>query len=263
MALRALSEPDDGLSPSEIDTREVVEVFHRALLPEVETLSIGIGCETRYRPGEQRLMLGGDFLDVLDTTRGEIAFVVGDVAGHGPLAAAIALAMRVSWRTLALGDSDLVGWLNRMNDVLASLPRSDELFVTVCVGVIDRDRMTGSLASAGHPPPMVLTDVALPADIKPSPPLGVAEGQRHHTVTDLILGTDWVLLAYTDGLIEGRRAPGSPERFGVEALAGWLSKREPARFGATELDQLITDVESANGGRIDDDIAVLLLSSHP
>jgi hypothetical protein len=43
---------------------------------------------------------------------------------------------------------------------------------------------------------------------------------------------------------------------------GWLSEKG-SDSGPTELDQLIKDVESVNGGRIDDDIAVLLLSSHP
>lgn len=249
-------------SADEISTREVVEVFHRALLPQVDTLGVGIECVTRYRPGERRLLLGGDFLDVLDTDSDEIAFVIGDVSGHGPLAAAVALAMRASWRTLALGAADLGECLNRMDDVLMSLPRSEELFVTACVGCIDRDRMTGTVASAGHPPPIVLTDDAVPVTLKPSPPLGVDRAQRHHELASFVLGPTWGLLAYTDGLVEGRRAPGSPERYGIESLCGWMTERA-STFDADALDQLITDVESANGGRIDDDIAALLLSSRP
>jgi serine phosphatase RsbU (regulator of sigma subunit) len=246
----------------EISTTEVIQVFHRALLPTVDTLSVGISCTTRYRPGEERLMLGGDFLDVVDAIDGELAFVIGDVSGHGPLPAAVALAMRVSWRALTLAGADLESCLNHMNAVFASLPPSPELFVTVCAGVIDLERMTGSLVSAGHPPPIILTDTAVPAQLKPSPPLGVVTAHRRHEVTDIVLGPEWALLAYTDGLVEGRRAPGSPDRYGIDSLCGWLSEKG-SDFGAAELDQLIKDVESVNGGRIDDDIAVLLLSSHP
>jgi len=245
----------------QVSTTEVIDVFHRALLPTVDTSGIGIDCETRYRPGEQRLMLGGDFLDVVDTTGGEIAFVIGDVSGHGPLAAAIALAMRVSWRALTLSGSDLEDCLNHMNDVLTSLPRSAELFVTVCAGIIDGDRSSARLVCAGHPPPIVLADGAAQVSISPSAPLGVAPDERAHDVVAVPLEDVWGLLVYTDGLIEGRRAPSSPERYGMDSLCGWLAP-VGARIGATELDQLIDDVEAANGGRIDDDIAVLLLTSH-
>ena len=243
----------------EISTTEVVEVFHRALLPVVDTVGVGIACEVRYRPGEQRLMLGGDFLDVVDTPSGEIAFVIGDVSGHGPLAAAVALAMRVSWRALTLAGADLADRLNRMNDVLTSLPRSAELFVTVCTGVIDRECTRAKVACAGHPPPILLRDGAHAVEVTPSLPLGVAPEERWRVISEVDLGPTWGLLVYTDGLIEGRRAPGSPERYGIDSLCGWLTP-VAAAFGSDELDQLLTDVEATNGGRIDDDIAVLLLA---
>jgi serine phosphatase RsbU (regulator of sigma subunit) len=72
----------------------------------------------------------------------------------------------------------------------------------------------------------------------------------------------WTLLCYTDGLVEGRRTPGSVERFGIEALveaaAGML--REGA--GPEEvLDRLLDVVHEANGGDLSDDVAILCLSS--
>lgn len=241
---------------------ELVAVFHGALLPTVATANTDVRCETRYRPGERRLSLGGDFLDVVDTSGGQLAFVIGDVSGHGPFAAAVALAMRASWRTLALGEPELAVWLTRMEQVLASLPRSDELFVTVCTGIIDAGCARGTVVSAGHPPPMLLTDTARPIVMTPSPPLGVApEGGHEIVVSAFTLADDWGLLAYTDGLIEGRLEPGSADRYGAESLADWLSCHEPNSLDRTGLDALIAAAEVANGGPADDDVAILLLGS--
>ena len=241
---------------------ELVAVFHGALLPTVATANTAVRCETRYRPGERRLSLGGDFLDVVDTPGGQLAFVIGDVSGHGPFAAAVALAMRASWRTLALGEPDLAVWLTRMEQVLASLPRSDELFVTVCTGIIDTGCGRGTVVSAGHPPPVLLTDTARSITMTPSPPLGVAPGEDHDiVVADFTLEDDWGLLVYTDGLIEGRMEPGSAERFGAESLARWLSSHEPNSLDRAGLDELIAAAEAANGGPADDDVAILLLGS--
>ena len=240
---------------------ELVAVFHRALLPTVATSNPGVRCETRYRPGERRLSLGGDFLDVVDAPDGQLAFVIGDVSGHGPFAAAVALAMRASWRTLALGEPVLAVWLSRMEQVLGSLPRSDELFVTVCAGLLDVAGRRGSVVTAGHPPPILLADGAIPIAAIPSPPLGVAPTSSHElVVSGFDLPDDWGLLAYTDGLIEGRIAPGSPERYGTESLARWLALRARSGLDLAGLDALIADAEACNGGPADDDVAVLLLS---
>jgi serine phosphatase RsbU (regulator of sigma subunit) len=240
---------------------ELIAVFHGALLPTVATSNSAVRCETRYRPGERRLSLGGDFLDVVDAPDGQLAFVIGDVSGHGPFAAAVALAMRASWRTLALGEPDLAVWLSRMEQVLGSLPRSDELFVTVCTGIIDIAGGRGSVVSAGHPPPVLLTDGATPIRMTPSPPLGVAPTPSHELVLSRFeVADDWGLLAYTDGLIEGRIEPGSPERYGAESLAAWLSMHRPSQLDRAGLDALIAHAEAANGGPADDDVAILLLT---
>jgi serine phosphatase RsbU (regulator of sigma subunit) len=242
---------------------ELVAIFHQALLPELDQLDGTVSCQTRYRAGEHRLLLGGDFIDVVATPDNEVAFAIGDVAGHGPLAAAVALALRASWRTLALGGSDIGLWLTRLDQVLASVHRSSELFVTVCVGVIDRDRATASIASAGHPPPILLTDTVEVVEVTPSAPIGLGvKGATHH-VTTVGLPPEWALLAYTDGLIEGRLRPGSRDRYGTASLLRWLATAHPVRLGAADLDQLITDTEAANGGPADDDVAILLLSSPP
>ena len=45
-------------------------------------------------------MLGGDFYDFVQTPDRTVHVMVGDVAGHGPDAAALGVALRIGWRAL-------------------------------------------------------------------------------------------------------------------------------------------------------------------
>ena len=92
------------------------------------------------------------------------------------------------------------------------------------------------------------------------PPLGtfdwpVEEPQR------FALPHGWRLFFYTDGLVEGRVAPGSQERYGegrlVEAVRRHLAG---GAAGQSELERLVTEVESAAGELFADDVTVMLFS---
>jgi serine phosphatase RsbU (regulator of sigma subunit) len=74
-------------------------------------------------------------------------------------------------------------------------------------------------------------------------------------------GGDWTLLCYTDGLVEGRRQPGSVERFGAEALVGAAAGLLAGGAGLDiVLDHLLDLVLKANGGDLSDDVAILCLA---
>ena len=69
------------------------------------------------------------------------------------------------------------------------------------------------------------------------------------------------MLCYTDGLVEGRRVPGSVERFGIEALVEATAGLLGRAAGLDEvLDRLLDVVQEANGGDLSDDVAILCLS---
>ena len=71
----------------------------------------------------------------------------------------------------------------------------------------------------------------------------------------------WTLLCYTDGLIEGRSAPGAVERFGIEALVEQATGLLEGAAGLDDvLDRLLDAVHEANGGDLSDDVAILCLS---
>jgi len=77
----------------------------------------------------------------------------------------------------------------------------------------------------------------------------------------LTLERPWLLLGYTDGLIEGRHRPGTTDRFGIERLVDAVTELAGQHPRPTELlDQLLATVQAANGGQLSDDVAIVCLA---
>jgi len=227
------------------------------LLPVMPVAHDGLDIVTAYRPGEDRLLLGGDFYDVMRLPDGRLALILGDVAGHGPDAAALGARLRAGWQALTLSGvapSLLFGSLARM--VAAQPPV--ELFATVILAWIDPAARTAEFICAGHPRPLLLSHGVRPVGLPAELPLGLDEGASP-VPTTLDLPPDWTLFFYTDGLIEGREAPGSCERFGVERLMQHLEGGGEG-FAAAALDRVLAEIEAANGAAFGDDVAVVAVS---
>jgi serine phosphatase RsbU (regulator of sigma subunit) len=139
------------------------------------------------------------------------------------------------------------------------------LFTTVCMLTVSPDRRWARVYLAGHPEPMLLAGnriVELPRD-RAGLPLGVLPDSTWSGL-DVPLPPGWSLLLYTDGLVEGR-VVGDTDRLGSERLISLIDGMAGAdpdwpRRQAWLLDTLIGKVEELNGGELDDDMAVLLLS---
>ena len=218
---------------------------------------------TRYEPGEDRLLLGGDFLDAVELRDGRIAALVGDVAGHGPDAAAMGANLRAAWRALVLAGLPLPEVLRAMHEALVSGRSSSELFVTLCTVSVARDRASADVVCAGHPAPLRLDGSLCEIAVPPGPPLGVAD-DPHWSVRTVPLPPHWSVVLYTDGLVEGRAAPDSRERFGLERLLERLAEAVEVGGGGldeTGLVRLLDRVRAANGGNLADDVAVLVIST--
>ncbi|MCU1484873.1 MAG: phosphatase [Actinomycetia bacterium] len=218
---------------------------------------VGVRVASRYRPGEERLLLGGDFVDAVTTPSGLLGFCIGDVSGHGPGPAAIGAGLRAAWRALALSGDNPSTWHHGLGRVFDASEAADELFVTMITGTVDATAGRITLVCAGHPAPILLGPGASVLDVLAGPPLGIAGEPASATTIDL--PERWGLVLHTDGLFEGRAAPGATERLGQDALVSWLAQR--GEVGDEDLDDLIAYVEWANGAPIDDDVAVLLLRS--
>jgi serine phosphatase RsbU (regulator of sigma subunit) len=291
---RRAEESGRRLHEAELLQRENVRLT-RGLLPQPQLRSPDLYVESRYRPGERRLVLGGDFYDVVEDPSGALHLVVGDVSGHGPDEAALGVHLRVAWRTLVLADVPADNVLPILEDILVRERRTDEVFATVCQLVVAPDRRHASLWLAGHPVPILLEPHLRPlADEEVAgPPLGAVPGLLAWERAEADLPSPWTLAMHTDGLIEGfdfssgeADGPGEPvavpdgpalrpssdqgvtggprPRLGLDGLLRILrATQQQVSDDSALLDAVIAEAERRNGGPMADDLAVLLVRHVP
>ncbi|MFI7588091.1 PP2C family protein-serine/threonine phosphatase [Spongisporangium articulatum] len=232
--------------------------LERGLLPLTQTRDVALRVSTRYRPREGEL-LGGDFYDVVESADGRVFVLLGDVAGHGPDEAALGVSLRIAWRALVLAGVQADRLFPVLEDVLIRERRSEEIFVQASMLVIDSDRLSATLWLAGHLPPITLDPE--PAELPSDPataPLGLlAPGAW--TGRRLPLAAQWRLVLYTDGLVEGSRAPGASQVLGVRGLLEFARDARSRAEVADAVEDLLDRVQRAHGGAMPDDVAVVAL----
>ncbi|SCL47912.1 Serine phosphatase RsbU, regulator of sigma subunit [Micromonospora citrea] len=222
-----------------------------AHLPDLPWMRIA----ARYDPGVDGNAAGGDFYDAFLLPTGGLGIVLGDVAGHDVQAAARMGQVRAALRALALSDprpDAVLAGLDRLVTSLGAEGGTHELFVTVVFGVVDAERQQLTLASAGHPAPLVRRcapdgqPVAAYVDVPAGAPLGL--GCRPPTTTVRFAPGDTLLL-FSDGVVERRR----------QGLTAGLDALAAAVAGASSGDPraLCAVATAAVPGATEDDVAVL------
>jgi serine phosphatase RsbU (regulator of sigma subunit) len=231
-----------------------------SLLPSAPVEHPLLSVATRYRTGEQRLSLGGDFLGSTTDGDGVLHFVLGDVSGHGPDAAALGATLRSSWKALTMAGQSLSKIAEVMARLILAESKEPNAFATILAGRIDMHKRLLWWLNAGHLPPLLVGDRVVSLDSRPTAPLGIGK-HVDRTPHRSSLPERWSLLCYTDGLIDVRVAPGSPQRYGEERLKERLGAWIGTTPDGTALDALLKEIEAASGGRFADDVAVLLVST--
>ena len=181
-------------------TQDVALQLQRAVLPD--TLG-DVGpweIATYYAPGGTG-DVGGDFYDAITLPDGGLAFVIGDVMGHGVPAAAAMAQLRSAVRAYACLDPDPAAVVARLDVMFARLKISE--LATLVYGVVDAAGRA-SFVNAGHFAPLLVRPGEAPsfAQTVPRLPLGAGGDERAATDVELAAGTAMVL--FTDGLVEHR-----------------------------------------------------------
>jgi serine phosphatase RsbU (regulator of sigma subunit) len=170
-------------------------------LPTVAGVELGArSCSDVDEPG-----VGGDWYDAFVMPDGALGLVVGDVMGHGVVAAAGMGQMRAALRALAFADPDPAKVLAGL-DRLVERDGSVEM-VTVVYALVDPATGTVRVGDAGHLPLIRLPQVGAVELVDAgagTTPIGVAEPRTTHTIR---LWPGDALIAFTDGLVETRTRP--------------------------------------------------------
>ncbi|AWW36159.1 PP2C family protein-serine/threonine phosphatase [Streptomyces cadmiisoli] len=232
--------------------------LERGLLPTPLLTSDSVTVTSRYLPGREQALLGGDFLDVVQTDDGQVHAIIGDVSGHGPAAAALGVCLRIAWRALTLGGHRGHHLLHLLEQIHIAERTGSDLFTTCTLIVLDPHAATVTLHLVGHHEPLLVggagTDVL---DAAHGIALGIVPGLGDWPATTVPLPPNGTLIAYTDGLIEGYTGSAGA-RLGVEGLLHILDETREVDPGK-HLDRLIGRVRALNAERHTDDLAILRL----
>jgi serine phosphatase RsbU (regulator of sigma subunit) len=235
--------------------RHIARTLQDSLLPRRLPEIAGLQAVARYLPGGEGTVVGGDFYD-LYAVEDEWALVVGDVCGKGAEAAALTAMVRYTVRAESLHHHSPCQVLGLLNDAILR-QIEDGRFCTALHGRLEI--VSGgaqlTLASAGHPQPLVLrADGRVEAVPCSGPLLGIVPDVVHPDVIVPLAPGD-ALVAFTDGVTEGR-GPGG--MYGDERLAELLASAA-GEDAAGIADRIVADVLSFQGGRTQDDLALLVL----
>jgi serine phosphatase RsbU (regulator of sigma subunit) len=234
-------------------TVDIAERLQKAALPHSLPDLTDLRFDVLYEPADAALLVGGDWYDAFDLRNGRIGISIGDVSGHGIESAAQMSSIRNAIRMALVMDSNLPKVLSDA-DFLFRNEVAEGTFCTALVAIIDPVQGTMTMASAGHPGPLVWTRGTLfaPLASPQSPPLafGSMSNQPIEPVT-IQLEPGCTVVLYTDGLIEWEGDPIAGEAALRSAIA------DPAVRNARYPAKAIRD--ACIRGAHADDIALLVL----
>jgi sigma-B regulation protein RsbU (phosphoserine phosphatase) len=149
------------------------------------------------------LEVSGDYYDFFPAMNRLVAFSIADVAGKGVPASLIMASFRATFRTVAPFTASARQMVLRLNQILLDTVRPQD-FVTTFVGVLNPDTGELSYCNAGHNAPIILEANGTFRRLEVGGPvLGImSDTEMEWHEGRMRLGTDEVLVCYTDGATE-------------------------------------------------------------
>lgn len=253
-AFGRLREQEEALESDLVKARHVQRRLLPAGFPAVEGMDF-YGC---FRPCEQ---LGGDLLGAIPLGDGRLAVYLADVAGHGVSAAMVGVMLREAVRAAhrdPAGErcAEPAKMLAFLNEDLWAEGFDPPIYATMLYAVFDPVRGRVTLASAGHPAPLLMGGGGVRRPVAPTGPVLGGRPSGEYAETEVGLEAGDTLLLYSDGLSEARNA--ADEEFTRERLCRTLEQCRGAP--AAETGRAIESAlgEHLGGGPASDDMTFIV-----
>jgi PAS domain S-box-containing protein len=234
---------------------DIAHALQQSLLPGTLTQPPGAEIAARYRPAGEGAEVGGDFYDSWQND--DTCFLaIGDVAGHGPPAAALTSLTRQTMRVASRYEPSPGRILAVVNDTIRAQSEPEQ-FCTAALATLrpTEDGYLLTVACAGHPPPVIVrAGKEEPEEIGVCGALLGVVPDREYDERECLLGVGDLVAFWTDGVTERRHAGGM---FGEQRLRALLSGAadRPAPDVAREIDEAVMDFAP---GLPNDDVAILI-----
>jgi serine phosphatase RsbU (regulator of sigma subunit) len=181
----------------------------------------------------------GDFYDFVQLPNNRLALALGEVSGKGVAAALMMAKFSSETRFCLRTESSPAAAAKELNNQLFA-SGIEEKFITLWLGVLDTEKQSLSITSAGHPPVLIRRANGIVDEIGEEVtgfPLGILP-EAEYQQTEIKLNPGDVVVVYTDGVTDARNvreelyesreqrrlvkilanAPGSPELVGRAIL---------------------------------------------
>lgn len=236
------------------------------LLAELPALP-GLTVATYYQPVGDGLQVGGDFYDVFPLAPDRWAFMIGDVCGHGALAATTTGLVRHTARAVARLLQDPTAVVEAINTALLQRsPQHGTGFVTLLYGHLHHTHHTTTieLVRAGHVPPLLRRADGRVEELKTRGRLLGINSDLHLHTRHLHLNPGDSLVMVTDGITEARSA--TRELFGEQRLLHCLNiadttLRADAQSVLDAVVHAVGDHTANDTQTVEDDRAALVLTA--
>lgn len=231
-----------------VSEAEEARAIQRALFGKAVPLVPGFAFETAWCPAGT---LAGDWFDFIDLGDNKYGIVLADVSGKGMPAALLMSATRALVRSVARVHARPGETLAQLNQMLTEdFPIGK--FVTMLYGVLDAPSRAITMASAGHPRPLLINHHCSFVEMDTGLPLGL--GVSAYPEYTLKIEPETHLLFYTDGITEAMNQ--HYEEYGTTRLMDHFLLPDACVEG------LIDDVRSfGTGSDISDDATAILIRS--
>ncbi|MGW8377482.1 SpoIIE family protein phosphatase [Streptomyces sp. ODS28] len=270
---REIFEPEDLLIAAQLATHAALGVekstptqegdfadhLQRSMLPMELPNSTKVELASFYLPVENTTNTGGDWFDAIQLEDDRVGLAIGDVAGRSATAAAHMGQLRTSIQAMAEMESAPNELLRRLDIQAQRLDIGKLATCTYAIYNPNLNRVT--LASAGHPPPIMLhpNGVTEVLPVPPGPPIGVGVMTRRHFPCEAVehkAPPGSILILYTNGLVASRT---QEIEDGIEKLCLLLEKFTRNTNKPVSLDGLCDAIlDTLNPGDRDDDMALLV-----
>ncbi len=237
--------------------RIVGDTLQRAFLSGWDVVSyLRVG--TAYVSAARHVAVGGDLFDVHRIDDHRCLLVVADVSGKGLDAAVDTAFVKYSLRALVEEHHDPTILLRKFNTSFIKSVRDDTSFVSLFAGVLDAESQTLRYASAGHSPVYLRRGESVRQLPVTGPLIGLRSEDEFASLEETLAPHDIVVLA-TDGFTEARDTSGIM----LDDAGAMRIIRDAPKHPQKLADHIVTSVTRMSGGRIADDLALLVIEFAP
>jgi serine phosphatase RsbU (regulator of sigma subunit) len=180
----------------------LAEQVQKRFLPQSVPQIPGYEFFAHYEPAYE---VGGDYYDFVQLSGDRFAVAVGDVSGKGVAAALMMAKFSGDTRYCIITENSPASAAGELNHLLFAAG-IEEKFITLSLCVLDVEKRTLALSSAGHPPILIRRANGKVDEVGEDIagfPLGIIPGSEYK-LREVALNTGDVAVVYSDGVTDAR-----------------------------------------------------------